>query len=160
VVERLEQRYGEAVSEASSSVVVDAPPERVWEVVSDPRNLPKWDRHIVDVEGVPPGGLEKGIRYTTTLRFMGFHGVIDAEVLDVDPPRSSTIRLSGFMEATVRTRVKSVGSGRSELRHDVEYGFRGGPLGMIAEKGLRMSGGPSLMLRRGALAQKRQIEGG
>ena len=38
------------------AVEIDAPPERVWEVVSNPANLPHWDRHIVRVEGVPPAG--------------------------------------------------------------------------------------------------------
>ena len=28
------------------SVEVEAPPERVWTVASDPRNLPHWDRHV------------------------------------------------------------------------------------------------------------------
>ena len=31
------------------SVEIDAPPERVWTVTSNPRNLPHWDKHIESV---------------------------------------------------------------------------------------------------------------
>ncbi len=40
-----------------TAVEVEAPPEKVWEVVSDPRNLPRWDNRITSVEGVPKDGL-------------------------------------------------------------------------------------------------------
>jgi hypothetical protein len=42
----------------------------------------------------------------------------------------------------------------------VNYQFRGGPLGKLAARSLRMIGGAGLALRHGALAQKRQIEDG
>ena len=62
-------------------VVVDAPPEAVWKVISDPRRLPHWDRHIVRVEGVPADGLREGMRYTTEMRFMLLRSTIGGEVL-------------------------------------------------------------------------------
>ena len=48
VVEGLVQRErgGRDDAPSESSVEVDAPPELVWEVASDPQNLPHWDRHI------------------------------------------------------------------------------------------------------------------
>jgi len=159
MVEGLVQRYGTpVVTEARVVVEVDAPPEQAWAVISDPRNLPRWDRHIIRVEGVPDEGLSEGVRYATELRFMGVAGVVDAEVLDWDPPRSSRIRLRGFIEAVVTTRVEPLPHGRSRIVHEVRYGFRGGPVGMLAARALRLTGGPHLMLRRGTLAQKRQIE--
>src|SRR2546425_967993 len=60
VVGRLDQRYRGGSNERAAtmsvvqvSVDVDAPPESVWAIVSDPRNLPRWDRRIVAVDGVP-----------------------------------------------------------------------------------------------------------
>ena len=41
-----------------TEVEVHAPQEKVWQVVSDPRNLPRWYRHVVAVRGVPSGGLK------------------------------------------------------------------------------------------------------
>ena len=39
------------VTTVEFSVEVDAPPERVWKVTSNPRNLPHWDKHIESVRG-------------------------------------------------------------------------------------------------------------
>lgn len=141
-------------------VVIDAPPEAVWEVISDPRRLPHWDRHIVRVDGIPPNGLYRGARYTTEMRFMMFHNTVRGEVLEWDPPRRATIRLSGLLEATVTSTVEPLSGGRSVLEHVVEYRFPGGPLGEIAARSLARVGGAYLALRRGTLAQKRDIEEG
>ena len=132
----------------------------MWAFISDPRNLPRWDRHITAVEGVPDQGLSVGVRYSTELRFVGVAGIVDAEVLEWDPPRSSKILLRGFIEAVVFTRVEPLPRGRSRIVHEVRYGFRGGPVGSLAARALRITGGPQLVLRRGTLAQKRQIEAG
>ncbi|MGH2738846.1 MAG: SRPBCC family protein, partial [Actinomycetota bacterium] len=44
------QRYrGAIVSRIRESLIVEAPPEEVWEVVADPRNLPRWNRFIRSV---------------------------------------------------------------------------------------------------------------
>jgi uncharacterized membrane protein len=143
-----------------ASVDIDAPPERVWEVVSDPRNLPLWDRHIVAVEGLPPDGVKEGSRYTTVLKLISVHAHVPAEVLELDPPRLGRVRLGGLIDAVVTTRIDPLSGNRSRLEHHVNYEFRGGPLGKLAARSLRMIGGAGLALRHGALAQKRQIEDG
>ena len=62
------------------SVEVDAPPERVWEITSDPRNLPHWDKHI-DAVKVPKGGLSEGATYEVRMRFMTVRARVAAEVV-------------------------------------------------------------------------------
>jgi len=143
----------------SIDMEIEATPEEVWKIVSDPRNLPKWDRHILSVSGVPDDGLTEGARYTTELKMLGVKGTVEAEVLEMDPPKHSRIRLRGLLDATVQTIVRPLSGGRrSLLEHDVEYHFRGGGLAAFATQGLQMTGGPTIALRRGAMAQKRQIE--
>jgi hypothetical protein len=137
---------------------VEATPEETWAVVSDPANLPQWDRHIVAVEGIPPGGLRKGVRYTTVMRFVRVRAHIDCEVLEWDAPLHSRIRLTGVLEATVSTTITPMPRDTCRLEHEVDYRFRGGPLGGFAARSLRIVGGPQFALRRGTLAQKRQIE--
>jgi hypothetical protein len=127
-------------------------------VVENPRNLPLWDRHIEAVEGVPPGGLREGDRYTTVIRFMALRSRVDAHVLERDEPRRSVIRLTGIIEATVTTTVDPLRGGRSRLEHTVAYRFAGGPLGAFAARSLRLLGGDAFVLRHGTLMQKRQIE--
>jgi len=142
----------------SVQVEVEAPVGSVWEVISDPRNLPHWDRHIVRVTGVPEGGLDAGVRYVTEMRFMALRAHVRAEVLEWEPPRRSTIRLSGILNATVTSTVEPLGEDRSLLRHEVEYRFRGGPLGDLVARSLALVGGAQYALRHGTLAQKAEIE--
>jgi len=139
-------------------LVIEAPPEAVWEVISDPRNLPHWDRHISRVEGVPADGLRPGMRYTTEMRFMAFRTHVAGEVLEWEPPRLSVIRLAGLLDATVTSVVEELSGGRSLLEHTVDYRFRGGLLGELAARSIARMGGADLALRHGTMAQKREIE--
>ena len=135
-------------------------PESAWAVVSDPRNLPQWDRHILEVEGVPSQGLDRGVRYTTVMRFVAIHARIACEVIEWEPPLRAVIRLTGLLDATVSTTLTRLPHGRCWLEHAVDFHFRGGPLGEFAARSLRLVGGPQLALRHGTIAQKRQIETG
>ncbi len=148
------------MTEIGYAVEIDAPPEEVWTIVSDPLNLPQWERHIVRVEGVPPEGLAQGVRYTTYMRFLGVGTTVRCRVLEWDPPHWSVILLAGVLEATVTTRVDTLPGDRSRLHHEVDYHFHRSALGEIAARSLRLLGGPQLALRHGTLKQKRQIEGG
>lgn len=138
--------------------LVEASPEDVWDVVADPRNLPRWNRYIRSVHDVPDDGLQAGTRYWTQMAVLGMTFRVDAEVEEVDPPRFARVRLSGPVDATIRTWVRPAGRERSRLEHEVEYRLRGGPVGKIIARGLRMLGAPTL-LKRGVRAQKRQAEG-
>jgi uncharacterized protein YndB with AHSA1/START domain len=139
-------------------VEVEAPPERVWAVVSDPRKLSHWDRHVESVEGIPAGGLAEGVRYTAVMRFMAVRGHVEAVVMEWEPPHRSVIHLHGLLDATVTTTVEPLPGDRSLLKHMVEYQFRGGAIGEFAARSLRMLGGPQLALRHGTMAQKHEIE--
>ena len=149
------------MSRVTASVVIDAPPKEVWEIVADPRNLPRWNRRITKVHGVPRDGIEEGTEYTTVVSFMGVGAHVDAEVLDLEPPNLSRIKLSGpVLEAVVTTRLDEVDDGKTKLEQVVDYDFRGGALGRLAARALDVSGGPAMALRKGTLAQKRQVEEG
>lgn len=140
-------------------VVIDASPEDVWRIVADPRNLPRWNRYIRSVSKVPDRDLQVGDRYATTLGALGITFQIDALVEELDPPRFARVRLTGPIDAVVRTWVRPIGSGRARLEHEVDYHLRGGPLGEAIARGLKLAGAPAL-LKRGIRAQKRQAEAG
>jgi len=145
------------VTTVEFSVEVEAPPERVWKVTSNPRNLPHWDKHIESVE-VPEGGLALGVCYHVLMRFMSLRTTVDAEVLEWEPPWRASIRLSGLLEATVTTTIASLPYERSMLRHEITYRFRG-VFGGIGARSIHAVGGSQLALKHGVLAQKREIEG-
>jgi uncharacterized membrane protein len=145
------------MSTAEFSVEVDAPPEKVWEVVSQPANIPHWEKHVVSVR-VPDESLGKGSRYTVVMQFMGVRVTVRGEILAWEEPSHATIRLRGPLDATIDTTVSELPHGRSVLRHEVTYTFRG-PLGRVVAAGLNVVGGAQLGIRLGTLAQKRQVEG-
>lgn len=140
------------------SVEVDAAPEKVWVVTSDPKNLAQWDRHVVAVR-LPPEGFAPGVNYEVTMGFMGVHTVVRVLVQEWEPPWRARIKLSGLLEAVVTTSVASLPYERSVLRQQVDYRFKG-PLGRFGAASLNAVGGAHLALRRGVLAQKHQIEVG
>jgi hypothetical protein len=148
------------VSEVDYAVEIDALPEEVWTVVSDPWNLLNWERHIVAVEDVPPEGLEQGAGYTAVVKFMGVRTAVKCRVLEWGPPTWALVHLSGILDATVATRIDPLPGDRSRLRHEVDYHFRRSRLGEFAAKSIRLVGGARFVLRHGTLAQKRQIESG
>jgi uncharacterized protein YndB with AHSA1/START domain len=152
------ERYGWApMSVVRQWVVVDASPQEVWEVVANPRHLPTWNRYIKSVHDVPENGLREGSSYWTEMGVMGVSFRVTAKVEELDPPRFARIRLSGPLEATVRTWIRPVGTRRSRLEHEVDYRLKGGPLGALIARGLQVVGAPA-MLKRGIRAQKRQAE--
>ena len=141
---------------AEASIEIDAPPETVWQVASDPRNLPHWDRHI-EAAHVVRESLRVGSRYRVRMRFLAVTARVDVEVLEWEAPWRAVLRLTGVLDATVTTSVASLPFDRSLLRHQIDYRFRG-PLGVFGAKSLNAVGGAQLALRRGLAAQKREIE--
>jgi uncharacterized protein YndB with AHSA1/START domain len=154
------QRYGgPIVSRIRESVIVDASPEEVWEVIADPRNLPRWNRFIRWVRDVPENGLRAGSRYWTELGGLGVSVKVRARVEELEAPRYSRVRLTGPIDAVVTTWVRPAGSRRSRLEHEIEYHVGGGAVGELIARSVRLLGGRRL-LRRGIRAQKRQVEAG
>src|SRR5215211_4451178 len=138
---------------AESSVEVDATPRRVWKVVSDPRNIPSWQRHVVGVQVPEEGGFGVGSTYTVDMSFMGVGIKVRGEILEWEPPSRARIRLRGPLDATIVTTVATLPRGRSILRHEVTYTFRGA-LGSVVAAGLGAVGGAQLGIKWGTLAQK------
>jgi uncharacterized protein YndB with AHSA1/START domain len=146
------------VTRIRESAIVDATPEEVWRVVSDPRNLPRWNRYIVAVHDVPEDGLSEGDRYWTEMGGFGVGLRIRADVMEIVPNRYAKIRLTGPIRAVVQTWIHPAGRRRSRLEHQVDFDVPGGPIGSVVGRALRHLGAVA-MLRRGVRAQKRQIEG-
>ncbi len=140
-----------------ASTVVDAPPAAVWKVVSDPRNLPRWDHRIGRVHGAEPGPFHTGSEYETEIQFMGVHTRVPVVAEEVNEPEYARIHLGGLISATVETWLQELPKGGTRLSHRVDYRFRGGLIGELAAQTVGIIGA-STLLRRGIEAQRRQIE--
>jgi uncharacterized protein YndB with AHSA1/START domain len=93
------------MTQVSVAVEIDAPPERVWEVISAPKNLPHWQRHISRVIGAPRNGLRQGTTYAIELRFLAVRATVRARVLEWEPPRVQ--RCHAVRRHTEAERVRS-----------------------------------------------------
>lgn len=156
VVAGLDQRLAAAdVTVVECSVEVDAPPDAVWAVASDPRNLAFWDQRIRRVMVTDP--LAAGVVFEAEVGYRGIHTTIACEVREWEPPWRSVVHLGGVLEATVATTIAALPFERSVLRHEVAYRFRG-RLGGVVAAGLHAVGGADHALRRGTLAQKHAVE--
>jgi uncharacterized membrane protein len=160
-VERLvERERDDRMTVVRTAVEVDAPPAKVWAVVADPAHLPHWNRHIESVDDVPEAGLSAGVKYVVVVRFVLVRARVKAEVVEWSPPSHARVRLSGPLDATVDTTIDPLPQGRSLLKHEVDYRFRGGALGRLAARSLQVVGGAAYELRHGTMAQKRDVETG
>jgi uncharacterized membrane protein len=145
------------MSVIEASIDIDAPPERVWKVVADPQNLPRWDRHITNVHDVPRDGLRTGSEYSTEVRLWGVRAKARARVVELRDAEYAKVRLRGPIDAVIETWVEPRDGNRTRLRHRIEYRFPGGPIGELAGRAVGRLGANAI-LRRGVEAQKREVE--
>ncbi len=66
----------------SAEIIVDAPPEQVWDTLSDLRSWPRW------MPGVKAVSVEEPIGVGTEFEWKAGPGSIKSHVLECDPPRS------------------------------------------------------------------------
>ena len=107
------------MAEIITSIEIDAPPERVWQVLSDTRAYDEWNPFVTRVST----RLESG----EPIRFMAPLGTrdirIDARLLRVDPPREirwrgprSTV-LAKLFAAEHYLKVEPIGTDRTRFVH-------------------------------------------
>jgi ligand-binding SRPBCC domain-containing protein len=78
------------------SVVINRPPEEVFDYVANSQNLPEWSSPVQEVRSETQGPLvEEGARFTTVAKFLGRSFETPFEVIVHDPPRRHTDRSRG-----------------------------------------------------------------
>ena len=149
----------QVASRAVSSVVeasidIDAPPERVWEVVMDPARLEDWvtiHRRLADVSDRP---LRPGSTLKQTLCLRGANFTVRWEVTGYDEPRSAKWEGKGPARSNAETQYRLTPDGdgtRFEYRNEFKAPL--GPLGSVASRAL-MGGVPE----REAVATLRKLK--
>jgi uncharacterized protein YndB with AHSA1/START domain len=124
---------------ASVSVVIDiaAPPERVWQVVTDVEDWPRWTASMSDVKRLDDGSLRMGSR--ARIKQPGFP-VLVWEVTDLDEGASfSWATHTPGVDATAAHLVGATADG-SRLTLSVTWtGVFGGLTGALMAKRTRKS---------------------
>ena len=120
----------------SSTVVVDQPVEKVWEVWSDVRLLPELSSSTVEVRGAPERLTEVGQSFEQVVQAVGKCFVSTWTVIDIVAEDHLTIEGGVGLGTRYRLteRVESMGPDRTRLTLEVDYRLPFGPLGRVASK--------------------------
>jgi len=121
------------------SIDIAAPPDRIYDVVMDPRRLGDWVTIHVGLKAAPNGGLERGSELVQCLKLAGRRFDVHWDVVEADRP--SRVVWEG--RGPVHSRAKVVyelqpgDNNRTAFNYVNEYSLPGGPLGRIAGGALR-----------------------
>ena len=109
------------------SVVINRPPEEVFDYVANPENLPEWSGLVQEVQKETQGPpVEEGARFTTVAKFLGRRFETPFEVSVHDRPRRHTDTSTGGPFAQEYTHIfEEVEGGRTRLTQ-VSEGEPGG----------------------------------
>jgi carbon monoxide dehydrogenase subunit G len=124
---------------AERTVDIAAPPERVYDVVMDPRRLEDWVTIHDHLQDSSPGQLEKGSKLTQCLKLAGRKFKVHWSVVENDPCRRVVWEGRGPVGSRARVMYEFGDSSDSEctdFHYMNEYDLPGGPLGRIAGRGV------------------------
>ena len=112
--------------EQSTSIEVDAPIERVWEVMVDVERWSEWTPTVTSVQRLDDGPLEVGSRARIEQPKIP---PTEYEVTEVNPGRSFTWVARGpGVRTTARHVIEELPGGRTQVTLAVE---QGGPVGAV-----------------------------
>lgn len=140
-----------------AQIDVSAPPELVWEYVSDPALYLHFMHGVTRWEVAGETAIGLGARYRMLIRVGSAEvgGLI--EVVEFDAPRDLAWTSVLGIDQRGRWRLRERPAGRTHVELRMSYGVAGsGPLGWIAEQ----VAAPTVRghLRRSLLQLKRQVE--
>ncbi len=126
------------------SLQLAAPPERVRELVMDPRRLADWVSIHQDLADAPSGNLRKGSQLTQCLKLAGSKFKVTWKVTENTPER---VVWEG--KGPMRSKAKVVyefeaNEGGTCFTYLNEYNLPGGPLGRMAGPAVRRVTGGEL----------------
>jgi carbon monoxide dehydrogenase subunit G len=115
------------------TVQIAAPPERVYEVVMDPRSLEDWVTIHHSLEDAPPTQLKRGSKLTQTLKLAGRRFRVRWTVVENDPRKKVVWEGKGPVGSTARVEYRFAPNGEgTRFSYMNEYDLPGGPLGRLA----------------------------
>ena len=131
--------------ELHTEIEIDAPPERVWQVLTDFAAYPEWNPFVTSVRG--DGELKEGARLEIVVRVPdGPTMTFKPRVLKVEPARElrwlGTLPLPGLFNGEHIFRLEAAGGGGARFLHGEHFSgllipFMGGVL-RKTERGYRL----------------------
>ena len=126
------------MAEIHKSTTVAAPVDKVFEIVDDPANFPKYVPNVYDVVDVRRSDGRIGDSFRVIYKVLGVTFDEKFTVTDYERPKRIKSTFSGGMTGTFAWTFEPQGEG-SKINVDIDYQLAGGPLGKALD---------SLMLER------------
>jgi uncharacterized protein YndB with AHSA1/START domain len=153
------------VTKLERSIEIDAPRERVYEVLTDPRCLGEWVTIQDELEEAPEGrDLVEGDTLRQRMKVAGQSFKLSWTVIEADPP--SRIEWEGTGPVGSKARavydLEENGKGGTRFTYLNEYAMPGGPMGRLAGRAvMKASGGEAdrSLERLKALVERRVAAG-
>jgi uncharacterized protein YndB with AHSA1/START domain len=117
----------------SETILLSAPPKRVWATVMDPSQLERWVTTHDSIAGGASGQLREGDSFTQRLRLAGKSFEVEWTVVEAEEPHLARWEGEGpaGSRARVSYRLEAEGGGtRFDYRN--EFALPGGGLGKLA----------------------------
>jgi carbon monoxide dehydrogenase subunit G len=115
------------------TIEISAPPERVYEVVMDPRHLENWVTIHDHLQEAPDGSLETGSELTQCLKLAGRRFNVHWKVVEDDPCRRVVWDGKGPVHSHARVVYEFEPNGNgTRFSYCNEYDLPGGVLGRMA----------------------------
>lgn len=114
-------------------VEIAAAPERVYEVVMDPRRLGDWVTIHAALQSAPDGELSRGSELVQALKLAGQKFTVHWKVVEADRPRRVVWEGRGPLGSKARVVYEFApnGDGGTRFTYMNEYTLPGGPLGRL-----------------------------
>ncbi len=122
------------MSTVVDEIVIEAPIERVWETIMDPRRLADWVTIHKSVENFPRPPLKRGATMDQAMAVRGITFHVHWRLAEVDAPRHARWEGGGpaHSDAFIRYELSSEAAGRTTFRYSNEFHPPGGRLGSVA----------------------------
>ena len=122
------------MSTVQDEIVIDAPIERVWETIMDPRRLTDWVTIHKSVENFPRPPLRRGATMDQAMSVRGITFHVHWRLVELDPPWLARWEGAGpaHSDALIRYELSSDPPGRTTFRYTNEFHPPGGKLGSVA----------------------------
>lgn len=117
----------------AQSIEIDAPIERVWDLVMDPERLGDWVTIHRSVADVPDGELTTGSRFRQEMRLKGIPLKVRWEVVECHPPRHARWQGKAVAgaEARISYELSEDGTG-TRFDYENEFELPAGKAGKLA----------------------------
>ena len=124
---------------------IEAPPERVHEVVMDPRCLAQWVSIHEGLDDAPSGDLRKGSELTQKLKLAGRSFTVRWTVVENEPATRVVWEGAGPMGSRARVEYDfAEADGGTDFSYSNEYHLPGGALGKMAGSAVKRVTGKEL----------------